>query len=102
MDDKKIDQIVNAIQEGLQGHIAMDSVVHYVTEDINKRFDTSFEGYSDLLDFCEEHYGDIEECQQCGWFCEYQDNSEDQKYMGCSDCVADYNSVQETEEDQHE
>lgn len=63
-------ELVCAIEEGICGHIAMASVCQYVVEDINERFNQTFDTVHDMYEFLRESNSDVFECEACGWYCD--------------------------------
>ena len=94
--EKIVDDIVDEITNGIIGHIAIDSVTHYVVDHINQHFGTKFEDTLEMVEFAQEHYAEITECPMCGWYVDYiecwedSEGKEHEDVMGCPSCLKYY------------
>jgi len=78
--------IVNDITEGLVGHIAIDSITHYVVNHINETYNTQFENTNEMVEFAQANDGEVFECDDCGWYDDYLYFCDDCQMSICDDC----------------
>ena len=87
----EINGLVDTAVSSLIGHIALESATSYVVKNINEYWDTDFEDTHELVEFCKENTGEIEQCDACGWWVDYLE-----AFDMCADCAA----IEEEEEDE--